>query len=186
MSTREDILDSSERFARQKGYNGFSLAQLADEVGIRKASIYHHFKSKSDILLALLQRYTKGEYEFLDEVTAEHDLARDRLEAFIIACREDVSDGELMDMAFVFMIDPSGLSAPIQQELAEFYKTYIGWFQDMFELAQKDKTITGVVDAEAEAYALYALTDGAMALASVQKDATIFDKAVKPLEARLR
>ena len=39
------------------GYNGFSYADIAEVVGIRKASIHHHFPTKSDLVRKLLLRY---------------------------------------------------------------------------------------------------------------------------------
>ena len=56
MDTRTALLESAERTARQRGYDGFSYADLADDVGIRKASIHHHFPTKATLALALIER----------------------------------------------------------------------------------------------------------------------------------
>ncbi len=54
--TREDILDAAAQVFRQKGFHGASMADIADAVGLQKASLYHHVTSKQEILLALLDR----------------------------------------------------------------------------------------------------------------------------------
>ena len=52
--SREAILESAAQVIRQKGFHGASMADIADAVQLQKASLYHHFSSKQDILLELL------------------------------------------------------------------------------------------------------------------------------------
>lgn len=54
--TREDILDAAAQVIRKKGFNGASMADIAQAVNLQKASLYHHVASKQEILLALLDR----------------------------------------------------------------------------------------------------------------------------------
>lgn len=52
--TRDDILQSAAQVFRQKGYHGASMADIAEAVSLQKASLYHHFSSKQEILVELL------------------------------------------------------------------------------------------------------------------------------------
>jgi AcrR family transcriptional regulator len=54
--SREAILESAAQVFRQKGFHGASMADIAEAVQLQKASLYHHFSSKQDILLELLDR----------------------------------------------------------------------------------------------------------------------------------
>ena len=54
--SREIILEAAAQVIRQKGFHGASMADIADAVQLKKASLYHHFSSKQDILLELLDR----------------------------------------------------------------------------------------------------------------------------------
>ena len=54
--TRDDILDAAAQVFRQKGFHGASMSDIASAVDVQKASLYHHVKSKQEILLALLDR----------------------------------------------------------------------------------------------------------------------------------
>lgn len=54
--TRDDILQSAAQVFRQKGFHGASMADIAEAVQLQKASLYHHFGSKQEILLELLDR----------------------------------------------------------------------------------------------------------------------------------
>jgi len=54
--SREAILESAAQVIRQKGFHGASMADIAEAVQLQKASLYHHFSSKQEILLELLDR----------------------------------------------------------------------------------------------------------------------------------
>ena len=47
--TAERILDVAERLVQQRGFNGFSYADIAAELGITKAGLHYHFASKADL-----------------------------------------------------------------------------------------------------------------------------------------
>lgn len=55
-STRDRILDVALRQFTEKGFDATSLQEIADELGVTKAALYYHFKSKDDILVALHMR----------------------------------------------------------------------------------------------------------------------------------
>lgn len=54
--SRDQILESAAQVFCQKGYNGASMADIAEAVGLQKATLYHHFGSKQEILAELLDR----------------------------------------------------------------------------------------------------------------------------------
>lgn len=53
---RTEILDAAARLFAERGYEGTSMADLADLVGLRKASLFHHFASKEVLYTAALER----------------------------------------------------------------------------------------------------------------------------------
>ena len=55
-STRERILDVALDLFTEHGYDGTSLRQIAEQLGVTKAALYYHFASKEDILMALHMR----------------------------------------------------------------------------------------------------------------------------------
>lgn len=54
--TRERILDVALELFTEQGYDGTSLREIAERLGVTKAALYYHFESKEDILLALHMR----------------------------------------------------------------------------------------------------------------------------------
>ncbi|WP_054705453.1 TetR/AcrR family transcriptional regulator [Bacillus sp. JCM 19041] len=55
MSTKNRILDAALVSFASHGYEGTTLAQIANEVGIQKPSLYNHFKSKNELFLILAE-----------------------------------------------------------------------------------------------------------------------------------
>lgn len=56
--TAETILDIAETLIQTRGYSAFSYQDIADALGIRKASIHYHFPSKADLGAAVIDRYS--------------------------------------------------------------------------------------------------------------------------------
>ncbi len=54
---KNEILDCAQALIQTRGYNGFSYADISNIVGIRKASIHHHFPTKVDLAVAVVERY---------------------------------------------------------------------------------------------------------------------------------
>ena len=55
-STRESIVEAADRLFYQRGYDHTSFADIADDVEISRGNFYHHFKTKDDILAAVISR----------------------------------------------------------------------------------------------------------------------------------
>lgn len=53
--TKQEILKTALKLFSDKGYESTSVAEIADAVGIRKASLYSRFTSKKEILDELVQ-----------------------------------------------------------------------------------------------------------------------------------
>ena len=65
-SRKDEILDIATRLFAERGYEGASMGDLAERVGLRKASLFHHYPSKDELYCAVLERLTRrlGELVF--------------------------------------------------------------------------------------------------------------------------
>ncbi len=67
--TVKRILDVSVRLFMEKGYEYTSIQDILDQLGgLSKGAIYHHFKSKEDILVAVVERMTAESNQMLAEI----------------------------------------------------------------------------------------------------------------------
>ena len=70
-NTRERILDVALDLFTEQGFDGTSLRQIAEQLGVTKAALYYHFTSKDDILLALHMRLHEAGREALVQMGDE-------------------------------------------------------------------------------------------------------------------
>ena len=82
--TRAQILDAARELFVEQGYDKTSLREVADSVGVTKAALYYHFRSKEDLFVALLEPLNEVGLDFVEELTGD-DAERwaQGIEAFI-------------------------------------------------------------------------------------------------------
>ena len=83
-TAREEILDAAAELFTNLGYASTSTRRIADAVGVRQASLYHHFATKDDILDALLAGTVDDVLQLAADLLAEPGPAAPRLHALIV------------------------------------------------------------------------------------------------------
>lgn len=185
MNTRTALLDSAERVARQRGFDAFSYADLAKDVGIRKASIHYHFPMKADLAFSLIERYAQRFTETLSKIAASEDSAAAKLDMYRKVYRDALADGRQLCLCVAMSAGRDSFSEPVLELLNQFHEDGIAWLAHVFEEGQADGSIAYVVDPANEAAATLALMEGAQLVARAAKDMTLFDQATASLGARL-
>jgi AcrR family transcriptional regulator len=84
-TAREEILDAAAELFTKIGYAGTSTRRIADAVGMRQASLYHHFATKDDILDALLAGTVDEALRLAGELLSQSGSAGERLHALVVA-----------------------------------------------------------------------------------------------------
>ena len=83
-SRKEEFLDLAEELFADLGYENTSVDRLISGLGVSKGAFYHHFKSKSDLLDAALERLMLRAEAQLEEVLAAKAPALEKLQKFIV------------------------------------------------------------------------------------------------------
>ncbi|MFD0712148.1 TetR/AcrR family transcriptional regulator [Paenibacillus sp. GCM10027626] len=71
---RNEILDAADELFGQKGFDGTSTNDILQKVGIARGTLYHHFKSKADIMDALIERYNVRLLGAAQEIAADKSI----------------------------------------------------------------------------------------------------------------
>ncbi len=185
MDTRTALLNSAEQVARQRGYDGFSYADLARDVGIRKASIHYHFPKKADLALALLERYAATFAARLQDIDSSLLTAADRLRAYQKLYREALANGTQLCLCVAFSAGRDSLSEPVLDRLNRFHSDSVTWLTRVLNEAAEAGTNSGLIDAKADAQATLALMEGAQLVARAANSIALFDAATASFLARL-
>lgn len=93
LDTRTRILDEAQALVQRLGANGMSYKHVSDAVGIRKASIHHHFPTKSELLSDLLERYTNAFLEAVDQEFARDVTDAEKLRRYLKLFERPYQDG---------------------------------------------------------------------------------------------
>ena len=82
-STRDQIVEAADRLFYERGFEHTSFADIADVVGISRGNFYHHFKSKDEILKAVIDVRLAATRDMLAGWEADHPNPADRIRRFI-------------------------------------------------------------------------------------------------------
>jgi AcrR family transcriptional regulator len=85
MATLDDIVSAAAKVFRTKGYHAATVRDIAEEVGILKGSLYHHFASKEELLYLVVKEPIAQMYRAIAEIAAADLPATDKLRRAISA-----------------------------------------------------------------------------------------------------
>lgn len=126
--TRTELLLQAETLVRRRGYAGFSYADLAATVGIRKASIHHHFATKSDLAHALVAAYDARYDAALSEIRTGEPDAVGRVAAYGALYLGGVEAG-LGCLCAVLAIEGDALPDSLRADITCFFEKHIAWLE---------------------------------------------------------
>lgn len=96
---KNQILDAADKLFAVKGFDGTSTSDILEDVGIARGTLYHHFKSKEDIMDALIDRYSDRLLSDALEVAKNKDIpVLDRIVQVVMSMNlSGGSSEEIMD-----------------------------------------------------------------------------------------
>lgn len=133
----ERIVDAAENLVQQFGFNGFSFEDIAQLVGIRKPSIYHHFPSKQELVAVMTQRYTHRFCARLEDINAKYNGAVERLHAHAALFSETLGKEGRLCACGMLGAEHNSLPEPIRQQVKDFFACNIAWLEEVILAGQK-------------------------------------------------
>lgn len=185
-TTYDDILRCARSLLIEGGYNSFSYADIAKVVGIRNASIHHHFPSKSDLVRTLVARYREEAEAGIAALERQITEPAEQLRAYIgywEACIADASAPICVCALLASQIPV--LPEEVTLEVRAHFRTLSGWLTSVLERGSRQGglRVTGTAKAEAEGF--MACVHGAMLSARAYGDPRMFGVITGPLLQRL-
>ena len=127
--TEERILQAAERLFLEKGYDNTTIQDIVDALGdLTKGAVYHHFKSKEDLMEAVGDRMFVRNNPFA-EAAARKDLnGLEKLRASILMNQSDDARMEMTVQSMPILENPRFLASMIrdnQQEIAPYLRRFL-------------------------------------------------------------
>lgn len=186
LTTSDEILASARNLIINGGYNGFSYADIAEVVGIRKASIHHHFPSKVDLVRELVKRYREdGE---MGVASLEQNIANplEILKAYAghwARCIEDAS--RPFCVCAMLASELPSLPAEVATEVRAFFRFASSWLTSVMDRGSREGALELSSAPGVEAEAFLATVYGAMLSARAYGNPEVFATILAPALNRL-
>jgi TetR/AcrR family transcriptional repressor of nem operon len=173
--TAERIMNVAHQLLVERGFSAFSYADIAEAVEIRKASIHHHFPTKTALVVAVLERHRLRMQEAHAALDEHVSSPIERLKKYVDyweACIRNMT--EPFCIAALLGAELPGLPEEVQTEVGKHFICLRHWIAKTMKDGVKQKTIKlqGTADVEAEMF--MAAVHGAMISARVNKSSTLF------------
>ena len=176
-STRELIVEKADTLFYEGGYEATSFADIAVAMGISRGNFYHHFKTKDEILNAVIARRMERTRAMLDGWQAEGGDPRDRILSFI----HMLIGNQVKIMAFgcpvgTLCIELAKLDHIAQDRAAEILGLFRDWLAEQFRaLGAGDRS-------ESLALHLLSWSQGVAIMATAFRDESFIHREVASIE----
>jgi TetR/AcrR family transcriptional repressor of nem operon len=126
--TAEEILDIAEALIQTRGYSAFSYQDVADALGIRKASIHYHFASKIDLGAAVVNRYVTRFATALETVAGdERNSSMAMLEYYVEPYLQFAGTPDRVCLCGALAGEMPVLPAEMRKHVQRFFKDHQAW-----------------------------------------------------------
>ncbi|WLH91803.1 TetR/AcrR family transcriptional regulator [Pseudomonas sp. FP453] len=160
VTTKAALLSYAETQMRSKGYSAFSYADLAAKVGIRKASIHHHFPTKECLGAELINDYINRFNETLASIESMHPDPLKRLRAFSQLFVMSANEG-LLPLCGALAAEMAALPLSLQGLTRDFFNAQLDWLQSTLSQAVRQHNWSLETPIENFAFMLLSSLEGA-------------------------
>jgi len=140
---RGRLLTEAARLFREKGYERTTVRDLAAAVGIQSGSLFHHFRTKEEILKAVMVETIRLNTALMQAALEAADSSRDKLRGLVRAELESIN-GQTGEAMAVLVFEWRSLSADSQAEVLELRDIYEKLWLDVLESLKRE----GVLEAD--------------------------------------
>lgn len=158
------ILDVAEILVQTRGYNGFSYADVAAQLGVTKASLHYHFPTKAELGRTLIERYRTVFGQALESIDLQMSQPQEKVRAYVGLYRS-VLNNERMCLCGMLAAEIATLPIPMQEGLTLFWDENERWLTAVLEDGLRTKAFILRETANERARLVIAALEGAMLLA---------------------
>lgn len=186
-STLPDLMNETRKLALKRGhyylqtvgFNGFSFQDLANDLGIRKASLHYYFSSKEDLGLALIQEYERYFINFTKKTAPLHAIRQ--LEAWLKFCYGLTKDHQKLCPVGVLTCELYTLSPKMRKQLAKFQSAQRRWALQTLKQGVREKTFRRNLDTSWAADVFLQNIQGGLQISRLQQRPALFQRSLKGL-----
>lgn len=127
---RERILAAAEKRVRAAGFAEMSFRDIADDIGIKSASVHYHFKTKADLGEALVEAYT-ARFRAALATIGQGDLTA-AFAGFLALYKQALVLDEAICLCAIMGSEAIGLPSPVNARTRAFFEMNVDWLNALF------------------------------------------------------
>lgn len=184
-STAEEILRLTRPLILAGGYDGFSYADISNVVGIRKASIHHHFPTKAQLVQVLVEQYRREALEGLKKMDSAIADPAEKLRAYTGYWQTCITSGsEPFCVCALLASQMPALPDEVAAEVKAHFRALAAWLTTVLRDGLEQGSLHMAHEPEVEAEVFVATVHGAMLSSRAHGNAAVFEMIVRPLVER--
>lgn len=169
VDTATNILDVAERLVQERGFNGFSYADVAAELNLTTAALHYHYAGKAELGVALIARYASRFAERLAVVESQTDDGPTRLDAYA-GLYLDVLSKERMCLCGMLAAEYQTLPEPMPATVVRFFADNEAWLARVLDQGRERGTLEFAGSSPNVAQMIMSSMEGAMLVARLFGD----------------
>lgn len=175
--SKEKILIEATKMVQSHGYGGLNFRDLAEVVGIKAASIYHHFPSKADLAAAVATKYWQDSAAELETISAALNPIAS-LKKYPATFRRALQRENRICLASFLAAERTDIPEKVLLEVYKFADVNIAWLTEMLKADGSDETVC-----RARAQAIFAAIAGAQIIARSRAEIAVYDSIIAAYQA---
>ena len=132
-NTKRKILDLTEALLQDKGFNGFSYAHIAAELGVKNAAIHYHFPSKEALACAVIQRYRDRFQLWINNARIKDLSPQEKLDWFFSIYTNTRADNGKVCLAGSLETEFNSLPASLRAQTEALTRELLTWLQSTLQ-----------------------------------------------------
>lgn len=174
--SRERIIEAANRLIYTKGYNQTSISDVATAVGITKGNLHYHFKSKEELLEAIIQFRLLMIKEMLNQWEEQYPEAKARLKRFVQMILNEEQDIVRYGCPMGSLNAELGkIQLPLQVNSREMFDLFQNWLERVFKQLDSKKS-------KARSKHLLSMAQGAALMSYIYSDVKLLKDECKSID----
>ena len=128
-NTQRAILDLAESFLQEKGFNGFSYAHIAAELGVKNAAIHYHFPTKEALGCAVIKRYRDRFQLWINNARVKDLSHQEKLDWFFNIYTNMRADNGKICLAGSLETEFNSIPDPLREQTKALTSELLSWLQ---------------------------------------------------------
>lgn len=184
--TTKLIMDTGQYLIQERGYNAISYADIAERIGIKKASIHYYFPTKQDLVKAILQKHRKEFSNKLDRIEQTSINSQEKLYRFFQQYRETIANNFELCLCAMMAAELVSFSLEIRNELNGFFRDNEKWIEKVIKQGKESGVMNYQISSKEQSQMIMAFVQGAQLLARSSGDLQYYDIMVQNLIKQLK